>query len=151
MTSGAYRRWLGAPIVLLLIAGCTTANIEDIAPASQVVTPADAPLPEQRNVVGEPGAAPSALQADYPNLNVPQQGAAPQFTDAQREAEAAALAARRDRLDGVSVRDQSAGLRRIAQDRARQAATGGVADQSDELRRLARTHGDRAIEEIEGQ
>lgn len=152
MTFGAIMSRIGALPAVLLLAACTTSNIEDIAPTSLAPTPAAAPLPEPRALDARDRVDVPALQEDYPDLNTPPQAAAPQFTDAQRRAEADALAARRDGLGAGSRQGGGAAdLRRLAREHARDPSGAGVSDRSEELRRLARTHGERAIEAIEGE
>lgn len=150
MTFGVTMSRIAMLSAVLLLAACTTSNIEEIAPTSLARTPVAPPLPEPRAAGAQDRADVPALREDYPNLNLAPQTAAPQFTDAQRQAEADALAARRDGLGGGS-QGGSAELRRLAQERARGPSGAPISDRSEELRRLARTHGERAIEEIEGQ
>lgn len=121
MTAGTKWSRMALLAVLCAAPACSTTNLEELAPAS--TAPAVAPGPAAAN-------APSLSQpGDYPNLNIIPVPAAEQFTDAQRDAEAAALRARRQQLTGG----------------------GAVADRSEELRRLARSHADDAIKVIEAE
>ncbi len=72
-------------LLLLPAAGCGTATIDDAVPAAAFERPAV-----------QPSATPDA----FPNLNVAPVTAAAQITDEERDATAAELRARRDRLTG---------------------------------------------------
>ena len=122
-----------AALLALHLAGCATASIEDAVPTAALQpeeasaeTPAaadgdaDAPGP----VFSEPGT--------YPNLNVVPTPASEQFTPVERQAEAAALRARRQQL-------------------AEEVRRRNVRDSTADLRRLAQGHADTALKEIEGR
>jgi hypothetical protein len=97
---------------LLAMAGCTSTNIDGATPAAAV------------------GAGPMDT-GSYPNLNIPPQVAAQQFTDAEKNAKLAQLKA----------------------DAQAQASKGGapkVADQA-ALNELAKKHGAEALKQIEGK
>ncbi|WP_320410217.1 hypothetical protein [Mesorhizobium sp. Root157] len=101
-----------------MLAACSTASIEDAAPAA-------AAAPAQPNLVGprDTGA--------FPNLNIPAQQAAPQFTDEETNAKLAALKA-----------DQAA---------AQNPARAGARNDSASLNALARSHGKDTLKQIEGK
>lgn len=110
---GSFCRSLAAVALLAAAAGCTSTGIEDAAPQSATVTgPKDT--------------------GSYPNLNIPAQQAAEQFTDADKNAKLAALQA-----------DQTAA----------NAAAGNAAGTPDpaELDRLAKTHASDTLKQIEGK
>jgi len=121
MTTGTKTGRMASLAVLCALAACSTTNLEDLAPGPSVTAVSSAPAAGEAASLSRPG--------DYPNLNVVPRPATAQFTDEEREAEAAALRARREQLAGGGV----------------------VADRRDDLRRLARTHGDKAIEAIEAE
>ena len=109
----------------LVPAGCATATMEDAVPASaleEAPPAADAPAPP---------AAPEQGAGTYPNLNVTPAVAAPQISAEQKAAETAGLRARREQL-------------------AAQAGQRGVSDDAEALRRLAGSHGEETLKEIEG-
>ena len=139
-----------APLFGLFLAGCATATIEDAVPAGALAgadTPAPVAAPAEADVAApavEADAA-AAVEADtaaaperaptagtYPNLNEPRATAAPQITAGQRAAETADLRAKREAL-------------------ARAPREAGTGDSAAELRRLAATHGDKVLKEIEGE
>ena len=64
---------MGAAVVLLAIAGCSSTNLEGATPVATAEGPKD--------------------NGTYPNLNVPPQVAAEQFTDAEKNAKLAQLKA----------------------------------------------------------
>jgi hypothetical protein len=110
---GSFCRGLAAVVLLAAVAGCTSTSIEDAAPQSATVTgPKDT--------------------GSYPNLNIPPQQAAEQFTDADKNAKLAALQA-----------DQAAA-------NAAAGSTAGTPD-SAELDRLAKTHASDTLKQIEGK
>lgn len=102
---------------LLALASCSTASIEDAAPV--------ATAPTQPNLVGPRDTG------SYPNLNIPPQQAAPQFTDEQARA----------KLDALNAENAA------AQNPARAAARRDSAS----LNALARSHGSDALKQIEGK
>jgi hypothetical protein len=110
---GSFCRSLAAVVLLAAATGCTSTSIEDAAPQSATVTgPKDT--------------------GSYPNLNIPAQQAAEQFTDVDKNAKLAALQA-----------DQAAA----------NAAAGNAAGTPDpaELDRLAKTHASDTLKQIEGK
>lgn len=123
-----------AASLLLPAGGCATATIEDAVPTAALENPAaeavaDSAAGAQRE--NPAGGAAFSTPGDYPNLNVVPPSAAAQITDAERRQEADALRARREQLAGTRA--------------------GGVRDGSGELRRLARSHAQETLKEIEGQ
>lgn len=116
---GLHRLCLGAAglAALLLAAGCTTGS-----------------------GTGAGGSAPQSSAAligpkdtgTFPNLNIVPQSAAPQFTDDQKNAKLAQLAADRTRAKAAA------------------SGAGGKADPA-ELARLGRTHGSDTLKQIEGK
>lgn len=120
-----------AAILGLFLAGCATATIEDAVPAGA--------LPQAAAAGGVEAAAQTAPAEEraptagtYPNLNVAPAAAAPQITQQQRASETAGLRAKRAQL---------------AQETGGAKATGDA----QELRRLASTHADKVLKEIEGE
>jgi hypothetical protein len=67
-----------ACMALLAVAGCTSANLQNAAP-----------------VAAGPGVVGPQDTGTYPNLNIPPQQAAPQFTDADKNAKLSELTAER--------------------------------------------------------
>lgn len=104
---------------LLVLAACSTANVEDAAPAANSASTGP-------NLVG-----PKDTGA-FPNLNIPAQQAAPQFTDEEAKAKLAALNA-----DNAAARNP--------------ARASGAKDDSSSLNALARSHGKDTLKEIEGK
>lgn len=119
-----------ATILGLFMAGCATATIEDAVPPG-ALPPAAATAPEA--TAAHPDAARPPTAGTYPNLNVAPPAAAPQITAQQKAEEEAQLRARREQLA-----------------RAMPGAAGAGADAAT-LRRLAATHGEEALREIEGE
>lgn len=147
---------------VLGIAGCTTTSLEDVAPEAATIDEtaqsqtAAIPAPTAPPNAGEPVSnealpeaagttAVAATQAEisgeaqgsgrntgqFPNLNIPPVAAAPQLTSAERQAKLAELAAARQAAQsGASVKP--------------------AANQA-ELKKLARTHAQEALEQIEGE
>lgn len=107
-----------AILLMLAVAGCGTATMEDAVPVAAGQSGAAAPA----------WAPPDA----YPNLNVAPEVAAEQFTEAQKQAEAARLRAARAQVEA-------------------QAAGQAVPDRRQELRRLGDSHADEAARIIEGR
>lgn len=120
------RNALLAVSLSVALAGCASATIEDAVPmeAAEPAPPAAALPQGQEPAFSAPG--------EYPNLNVVPRPAAAQFTDAEREARAAALRA--------THQQQRSGP-----------TAGGVRDRSAELRRLANRHAQDALREIESE
>ncbi|MER9234262.1 hypothetical protein NKI56_19560 [Mesorhizobium sp. M0622] len=104
-------RFCRMAVVLLAMAGCTSSNIEGAAPAA--------------------GFAGAKDTGSYPNLNIPPQVAAEQFTDEEKNAKLAQLKA----------------------EEQGQAAKGGVVKVADQaaLDQLAKKHGAEALKQIEGK
>jgi hypothetical protein len=158
------RAWRGVALVALAVAGfsgCTTASLEDAAPTPPL---SGMTLPEQTSAVpapppvsGDPVAAipesntatvaaangempvnpasetqGSARQTgQYPNLNIVPTAAAPQLTAAEKNAKLAELeAARKQALRGAS---------------------GKPVSNDAKLKKLAKTHAEQALKQIEGE
>jgi hypothetical protein len=102
---------MGAAIVLLTVAGCSSTNMEGAAPAASLEGPKDT--------------------GTYPNLNIPPQVAAEQFTEAERNANLARL-----RADG-QAQGSKGGAVKVANSAA--------------LNTLARKHGADALKQIEAK
>lgn len=148
-------------VAVAALSGCATASLEDAAPTTAAI---DATLPEQTVAVPTPtpltggtvsgmsGSAPASLGAatvadaeipaagnlatasqtgQYPNLNIVPTAAAPQLTAAERNAKLAELAA--------------------AQRQAVRGASGKPTANEAKLKKLAKTHAQSALKEIEGQ
>ena len=107
-----------AILIMLAVAGCGTATMEDAVPVA----------------AGQSGAAAPAWAppGTYPNLNAEPAAAAPQITAEQKASETAALRARRQQLAGEG---------------------GGqaVGTSAEDLRRLAQSHGEEALKQIESE
>ncbi|AZN99584.1 hypothetical protein EJ066_22045 [Mesorhizobium sp. M9A.F.Ca.ET.002.03.1.2] len=101
---------MGAAVVLLAIAGCSSTNIEGAAPAASLVE------------------GPKDTGA-YPNLNIPPQVAAEQFTEEEKNAKLAQLKA-----DGQAQGSKGGAVR---------------AANTAALNTLARKHGADALKQIE--
>lgn len=140
-------------VAVATLSGCATASLEDAAPTTAAI---DATLPEQTVAVPTPtplnggvsvaSAAAATSVADipaagmsaaasqtgqYPNLNIVPTAAAPQLTAAERNAKLAELAA--------------------AQRQAVRGASGKPTANEAKLKKLAKTHAQSALKEIEGQ
>ncbi|RUV67272.1 MAG: hypothetical protein EOR30_32970 [Mesorhizobium sp.] len=101
---------MGAAVVLLAIAGCSSTNIEGATPVAATDGPKNT--------------------GTYPNLNIPPQVAAEQFTEAEKNAKLAQLKA----------------------DEQAQASKGGAVKAADPaLNTLARKHGAEALKQIEAK
>ncbi len=154
--------WRGVALIAFAAAGlcgCTTTSLEDAAPMTATV---EATLPEQTSaiptsssggqvaalpeagtvaVVAGTGAAGDTSSAEaprsarttdqYPNLNIVPTAAAPQLTAADKRAKLAELAA--------------------AQKQAERAASGKPMSNDAKLKKLAKTHAQNALKEIERQ
>jgi hypothetical protein len=109
--AGRICRSLAVAATLALV-GCTSANVENAAP-----------------VASGPGVVGPQDTGTYPNLNIPPQQAAPQFTDADKNAKLATLNAERA---------------------ATQASRGSPPNPRDaaELNKLAKTHGKDTLKAI---
>ncbi|CAG1002864.1 hypothetical protein RHIZO_02970 [Rhizobiaceae bacterium] len=157
------RGWRGIALITFAVAGlsgCTTASLEDAAPLAATV---EATLPEQITTIPTPTpvsgdavaaipdagatAAADSVEAtesaavdaqgsarqtgQYPNLNIVPTAAAPQLTAAEKNAKLAELeAARRQAVGGAS---------------------GKPVSNDAKLKKLARTHAEEALKQIEGQ
>lgn len=146
-------------VAVAALSGCATASLEDAAPTTAAI---DATLPEQTVAVPTPLAggtgagasgpaaasvesatvtdadipaagitAPARQTGQYPNLNIVPTAAAPQLTAAERNAKLAELAA--------------------AQRQAVRGASGKPTANEAKLKKLAKTHAQSALKEIEGQ
>lgn len=154
------RGWRGVALIAFAVAGlpgCTTANIDDVVPVAAteqglpeqtaaIPTPtpasgdAGAAMPSTaavaagtgqpaESVAGAPGSA--RLTGQYPNLNIVPTAAAPQLSGAEKRAKLAELdAARKQAVKGAS---------------------GEPVSDDAKLKKLARTHAEDALKEIEGQ
>ena len=112
-----------------LLAGCATATIEDAVPQGALEQPAgstEAANAEKAVSSGEPDKT-----GEYPNLNEVQHGEMAQMTPAEKQAYLAKLrVARAEQASGGA------------------SGTGPAAKQA-ELKRIARTHDDEVLKEIE--
>jgi len=114
-----------------LLAGCATASIEDAVPAGALASREDA-AGGTATPVAAAAPTPPSTPGTYPNLNIAPTPAAAQITPEEKEAETAELRARREQLAGeLRQRD--------------------VSDNTSELNRLAQSHADAALKEIQGQ
>lgn len=125
-------RWIaalaGMVSAALAASGCATASIEDaVPPGALAQMPEGGTPPAQRT----PQDA-AAVSGTYPDLNAAPAAAAPQITAGEKASETAHLRARRDEL-------------------ARQEPQRDVSDEADALRRLAGSHGDAVLRQIEGE
>lgn len=120
-----------AAILGLFLAGCATATIEDAVPAGALPQAAAAGAVEAAAQTA-PAEERAPTAGTYPNLNVAPAAAAAQITPQQRASETAGLRAKRAQL---------------AQETGGAKATGDA----QELRRLASTHADKVLKEIEGE
>lgn len=112
-----------------MLAGCATATIEDAVPEGALESAATAGGPPEAAVSS---GAPSET-GEFPNLNEVQRGAMAQMTPEEKKAYLAQLRAARAR-------------------QAASAADGGPRQATEaELERIARTHDDEALREIEGE
>lgn len=121
MTMRCLAALAGVVLAGLLPAGCATATIEDAVPSGAL----------EQAPPGAAASAPAATAGTYPDLNATPAAAAPQISEQEKAAETAELRARREQL-------------------ARQAQQRGVSDDADELRRLAGSHADETLRQIEG-
>lgn len=157
-------------------AGCATATIEDAVPAG-ALTRSVAEMDPASSEAAQPGehaeitkmtedmrqTPPAAADSDarvtsapagvYPNLNVAPAAAAPQISAQKKAADRAELRAHQKRIAGEG---RQPGLSQDAEKlraRARGVAPDGraVSDDGDALRRLADTHGEDALKQIEGR
>jgi len=117
--------------------GCATATIEDAVPAGALAgqpqgmeaEEAEAGESETEATMPEAATAPAGV---YPNLNVPAMVAAPQISAQEKTKRTTELRERRAQL-------------------AHEAAQQDVSDEGDALRRLAESHADEVLKEIEGK
>lgn len=122
----------------LFFAGCATATIEDAVPAGALEPQAAAAAQAAPADIGAPASAPTSAPTraptagTYPNLNVAPPAAAPQITPQQKAQETAGLRAKRAQL-------------------AQETGGAAAADDAQELRRLAGTHAEQVLKEIEGE
>lgn len=116
------------------LAGCMSASLEDAAPVATLPAPADtAPTNTASANTAATNTAPIAgarLTGEYPNLNVAPDSAATPITAGEKESLTRDLTATRERL-GAST------------------PSGNPAAEADRLRKLAKTHAQRRLEEIE--
>ncbi|WP_336068432.1 hypothetical protein [Nitratireductor rhodophyticola] len=105
-------------------------SLEDAAPSAALTTPAPMTQPAPRTaaeVVSGPGVRNTGA---YPDLNIPPESAATPIDATEKDALTRDLSAARDRLAG-------------------RAPTNNAEAEAIRLRRLAKTHADRQLEEIE--
>ncbi len=114
----------------LALGGCMSMSLEDAAPSAAITTPAPVPQPAPQpapEVVSGPGVRNTGA---YPDLNIPPESAGTPIDATEKDALTRDLSAARDRLAG-------------------RAPTGNAEAEAIRLRRLAKTHADRRLEEIE--
>lgn len=114
-------------VAAAMLAGCATATIEDAVPQGALVSAAESSDDDRAVSSGAPSDT-----GEYPNLNEVQRGAVEQMTPEERKAYLAELRAAR----------------------ARQANTGGNGSRGTseaELKKLARTHNDEVLKQIENE
>ncbi|MBK8457033.1 MAG: hypothetical protein IPL47_07935 [Phyllobacteriaceae bacterium] len=115
-------------IILMALAACKTASLQDVAPTAAVVEPkSEPPVPTPKPDEAETVDGPTNTGA-FPNLNVRPDAAAGQLSEEEKAAEIARLNAAR------AGQGSSAG-----------ASPAEIA----RLKKLAVSHGDKALEEIE--
>lgn len=102
---------MGAAVVLLAIAGCSSTNIEGATPVASTLGPKNT--------------------GTYPNLNIPPQAAAEQFTEAEKNAKLAQLKA------DAQAQGSKGGAVKVANPAA--------------LNTLAKKHGTDALKQIEAK
>lgn len=116
---------LSAAVLAVALAGCTTASLQDAAPAAAL-------QPEAAGAAAPAGAGPAfSTPGTYPNLNIVPTPAATQITAEQKQQTTNELRGKREQ-----VAAQKAGSSR---------------DSSAELRRLGRSHAEEALRQIEGE
>ncbi|WP_295806363.1 hypothetical protein [uncultured Nitratireductor sp.] len=113
-------------VLLLTLAGCVSASLEDAAPSAAVSTPTSRPAPVSE-VANAPGVRNTGA---YPDLNIPPESAAIPIDATEKDTLTRDLSAARERLAG-SVPSSNADAEALR------------------LRRLAKTHASRQLEEIE--
>lgn len=114
----------GVALAGIFIAGCATATIEDAVPEGALVqTPPSS---------GSAAISSSASPGNYPNLGVQPEAAAPQISPEEKAAQTSALRAAREQV----VRDGQGQ---------------GLSSNGEALRRLATSHGEEALRQIEGE
>lgn len=114
---------------VMLLAGCATATIEDAVPQGAIEQPADGAEVANAELAVSSGEADDTGQ--YPNLNEVQRGEIAQMTPAEKQAYLAKLrTARAEQASGG-------------------ASGAGAAAKRAELNRIARTHDDEVLKEIE--
>ncbi len=112
---------------LLAIAGCTTASVTDLAPTA-AVAPAEAPLPQQRPQDAAPTVSGARDTGTFPDLNTPPAAATAQVGDSEKDRKIAELLAAKASQGNAPASKQAEALR---------------------LKKLAREHGRKVLEEIE--
>lgn len=116
---------LSAAVLAVALAGCTTASLQDAAPAAAL-------QPEAAGAAAPADAGPAfSTPGTYPNLNIVPTPAATQITAEQKQQTTNELRGKREQ-----VAAQKAGSSR---------------DSSAELRRLGRSHAEEALRQIEGE
>ncbi|MFZ1679644.1 MAG: hypothetical protein WAT70_01385 [Rhizobiaceae bacterium] len=112
---------------ILAIAGCTTASVTDLAPTA-AVTPADVPVPQQRPAAEAAASNGARDTGAFPDLNTPPAAATAQVDEAEKNRKIAELLAARASQGNAPASRQAEALR---------------------LKKLAREHGRKVLEEIE--
>jgi len=121
-----------AAILCLFLAGCATATIEDAVPAGALAGAPSADAVQSAGSTQGQGQGQGPGGGNYPNLNAEPPAAAPQITEEQKASETAALRARRQQISGAG-RSQPAGTSEA------------------DMRRLAQSHGEDVLRQIESE
>ncbi|WP_367714514.1 hypothetical protein AB2N04_10820 [Nitratireductor sp. GISD-1A_MAKvit] len=114
----------------LSLSGCVSASLEDAAPAAAIVAPVEAELPASAATPESVPVTGVRRTGLYPDLNVPPESAAAPIDANEKDALTRDLSATRERLAG-------------------RAPANHAETEAARLRRLARTHAARQLEEIE--
>lgn len=122
---------LGLAVSLsLTLGGCVSASLEDAVPSAAIRTPTPLPRPGSQPALEVTSAPAVRNTGAYPDLNIPPESAATPIDATEKDALTRDLSAVRERL---AVR-----------------APGNNAEaEAARLRRLAKTHAERQLEEIE--
>ncbi len=119
----------GAVAALAVLSGCATATIEDAVPQGALEQPADAADTEAAEKAVSSGAPDNT--GEYPNLNEVQRGELEQMTPAEKQAYL-------EKLRAARAEQASGG-----------AKGGGPGARQAELKKIARTHDEEALKQIE--
>ncbi|MCC5779548.1 hypothetical protein H7H48_10845 [Nitratireductor sp. B36] len=114
----------------LVLGGCVSASLEDAAPSAAISTPPPLPGPASQAGTGATNTSAARNTGVYPDLNIPSESAATPIDSSEKDALTRDLSAVRERL----------AVRAPSNDAEAEAAR---------LRRLAKTHAERQLEEIE--